>query len=159
MIELLNEVPSQIRQFRANVWHFQATLVTPRHAMKSFLSALFETFPVLEGTVTTDQVVFEPDHVMELLNPGGIFLENIWEFTLKASGASDIAALLDATLNDWIDFTFIPTPALFAIYADHDEYTTFYANTRSNLNRVVEDLVAPGFEQIAEYKRQLWGSR
>jgi hypothetical protein len=30
------------------------------------------------------------------------------------------------------------------IYADHDEYTTFYANTRSNLNRVVEALVAQG---------------
>jgi hypothetical protein len=41
------------------------------------------------------------------------------------------------------------------IYADHDEYATFYANTRSNLNRISEALTLQGFEKIAEYTRSL----
>jgi len=128
MIELLTAVPSQIRQFRANVWNFQATLVTPRNAMKRFLAVVLGTFPVLEGSITTNQVVFEPDHVVELLNPRGIFHENLWEFTMNATGVEDVTALLDATLNDWIDFTFVPTPASFAIYADHDEYLIVFGS-------------------------------
>jgi hypothetical protein len=36
---------------------------------------------------------------------------------------------------------------LFVIYADHDEYATFYANTRSNLNRVADALFANGLKR------------
>jgi hypothetical protein len=66
-----------------------------------------------------------------------------------------VEELLHTAFSDWFDFLFVPTPKPFVIYADHDEYTTFYANTRSNLNRVVQALSAKGFEEIAEYKRQL----
>ena len=54
--------------------------------------------------------------------------------------------------RDWIDFVLIPTPKQFAIYADHDEYTTFFAHTRSNLNCVVRPLVEQGFKQV-DYQR------
>ena len=40
-----------------------------------------------------------------------------------------------------MDFWFIPTPEAFVIYADHDEYTTFFANSNANLNGVVEPLL------------------
>jgi hypothetical protein len=47
---------------------------------------------------------------------------------------------LIAVLSDCVDFLFIPTPTSFVIYADHDEYITFYAHTRSNLNQVANPL-------------------
>ncbi len=46
-------------------------------------------------------------------------------------------------------------PKTFVIYADHDEYTTFYANSRSNLNRVTESLLTQGFEEVSGYQRRL----
>jgi hypothetical protein len=153
MIELLTAVPSQIRQFRANVWNFQATLVTPRNAMNRFLAVVLGTFPVLEGSIATDQVVFEPDHVIELLNPRGILLENLWEFRLNATGAEDVTALLDATLNDWIDFTFVPTPASFAIYADHDEYLTLYCPDEASIETLRLRIEDAEFEFVKDYTR------
>jgi hypothetical protein len=74
---------------------------------------------------------------------------------VTAVGAQEMQELLHTAFTDWFDFLFVPTPKPFVIYADHDEYTTFYANTRSNLNRVVEALVAQGFEEVAEYRRPL----
>jgi hypothetical protein len=41
------------------------------------------------------------------------------------------------------------------IYADHDEYTTFYASTKSNLNRIVAALSTDGFEQVTGNTRAL----
>ena len=67
----------------------------------------------------------------------------------------EIEELLRAALSDWVDFLFVPTPEPFVIYADHDEYTTFYAQDRSNLSQVTEALLAQGFEQIAGYERAL----
>jgi hypothetical protein len=53
----------------------------------------------------------------------------------------------------WI-FSFVPAPKPFVIYADHHDYTTFYANTRSNLNRVADALLAQGFEEVSGYQRR-----
>ena len=75
--------------------------------------------------------------------------------SVTAVGRQEVEELLHTTFADWFDFLFVPTPKPFVIYADHDEYTTFYANTRSNLNRVVEALSAQGFESVADYRRQL----
>ena len=62
--------------------------------------------------------------------------------------------LLRTTFSDWIEFVFQPLPKPFVIYADHAEYTTFFANTKGNLNQVVLPLEAAGFETV-EYKRVL----
>jgi hypothetical protein len=75
--------------------------------------------------------------------------------SVTAVGPQEVQELLYTAFTDWFDFVFVPTPKPFVIYADHDEYTTFFANVRSNLNRVVGALVVQGFEQVAEYKRQL----
>ena len=74
---------------------------------------------------------------------------------MTAVGRQEIEELLHATLSDWVDFLFVPAPKTFVIYADHDEYTTFYANSRSNLNRVTESLLTQGFEEVSGYQRRL----
>jgi len=75
--------------------------------------------------------------------------------SLTAAGRREIETLLHAIFSDWVDFIFVPEPRSFAIYADHDEYTTFFAHTRSNLNQVVTTLVDKGFKTVPGYDRRL----
>jgi hypothetical protein len=145
MIRLLPSIPVAIHQFRANPWPHQKTLVTPRKDMASFLSALLAAFPVDHGVASTDQVVFEPDNFLELLKARELPIENYWTFCAEASNTEDVAALLDAMLNDWIDFVFLPSPTSFAIYADHDEYLTIYVPTSLGLDQLVTRLELFGF--------------
>ncbi len=145
MIRLLPSVPRAIYQFRANPWPYQKTLVTPRKDLASFLSALLAAFPVDHGVASTDQVVFEPDNFLELLKARELSIENYWTFCAEASNKKDVAVLLDAVLNDWIDFVFVPSPTSFAVYADHDEFLTIYVPTSSGLDQVVARLELVGF--------------
>ena len=75
------------------------------------------------------------------------------EWTLTADNTGEVEQLLEAAFSDWVDFLFIPTPKPFVIYADHDEYTTFYANTKCNLNPMVEPFARKGFNIIEGYRR------
>lgn len=159
MIRLLPSIPEAIHRFRANPWPYQKTLETPRKNMATFLSALLAVFPVDRGVASTDQVVFEPDDFLELLKARELSLENFWTFCAEASSSEDVAVLLDAMLNDWIDFMFVPSPARFAIYADHDEYLTVYVPTSSDLDQLVTRLGLVGFgfnEYIRPSKGYLW---
>jgi len=63
-------------------------------------------------------------------------------------------------LTDWIDFVFVPSPASFAVYADHDEYLTLYTPSQSDLDLLVTDIEAHGFSFVPDYVRpsmgQIW---
>lgn len=61
--------------------------------------------------------------------------------------------LLKAALSDWVDFWYVPTPRVFMIYADHDEYSTFFADTKSSLNRVALPLLEARFKEVRDYQR------
>jgi hypothetical protein len=99
--------------------------------------------------------VFDPKHLSALLAKHSLPAQFGRDWSLSASGRDEAAELLEAALGDWIDFIFVPTPKPFVIYADHDEYTTFYANRKSNLNPVVEALSARWFKQVQDYEREL----
>lgn len=160
VISLHSAIPDAIRDFRGDPWRHQRTLLTPRTRMSSFLSALFNIFPVEQAVASTDQVVFQPDNVLGLLAKRELRPEDHWGFCVSASGASDAAALLAAMLTDWIDFVFVPSPASFAVYADHDEYLTLYTPSQSDLDLLVTDIEAHGFSFVPDYVRpsmgQIW---
>lgn len=137
----------------------QQTFKTPLNNLQPFVATIISTASPEIACVTIEQAVFEPKHWIDLLTRHSLSPRYGKGASVTAVGRQEVEELLHTAFTDWFDFLFVPTPKPFVIYADHDEYTTFYANTRSNLNRVVEALVAQGFEQIAEYKRQLWGSR
>jgi hypothetical protein len=158
MIRLLQSIPGTIHLFRTNPWPHQKTLVTPRDNMSAFLSTLLTAFPVERGVASTDQVVFEPDSVLGLLNSRNIEVENHWCFCIEASETDDVSASLDAMLNDWIDFVFVPSPETFAIYADHDEYLTLYAPSAEELLRLIAELELRRFSFVADYVRPSEGS-
>jgi hypothetical protein len=44
-------------------------------------------------------------------------------------------------------------PKRFVIYADHDEYITFYASSKSNLNAVAMPLKTAGFARVDDWSR------
>ena len=136
-------------------WRFQQTLLTPLQNLQPFVATIISGREQIQGaTVTIDSVVFEPKHMHALLASQSLPPSLQRESSINVVGQQQVGALLEAALGDWVDFWFVPTPKPFVIYADHDEYTTFFANSKSNLNGVVEPLVQQGFETV-EYERNL----
>ncbi|HTC94995.1 MAG TPA: hypothetical protein VK699_16245 [Terriglobales bacterium] len=151
---MLSEVPGSIKKFRKTRWKFQQTFETPLKNLQPFVRTIVSASqPLQAGSVTIDQWVFEPKHLIELLTRYSMPLRYEHDLSLIAHGEKEIEELLGAIFSDWIDFVFVPLPKSFAIYADHDEFTTFYAHTRSSLNRVTKPLASQGFRVIEDYQR------
>ena len=98
--------------------------------------------------------MLEPDRLIKVLTRNSLPPQYQKGTSVIADGRQEIEDLLCAVLYDCMDFLLVPAPKPFVIYADHGEYATFYANTRSNLNRVADALLANGFEEVAEYRRR-----
>jgi hypothetical protein len=151
----LSEAPGAVKQFRKKAWKFQQTFATPLKNLRTFVTTIVLGQEFQGGCLTVDQIVFEPKHLISLLGSHSIPPRYGRGISLTAQNQQEVAALLEAAFSDWVDFIFIPEPKPFVIFADHDEFTTFFANTRSNLNRVVTVLSAQGFKTIRDYERRL----
>jgi len=150
----LSEAPGYIKKFHKTPWKFQETFETPLKNLKPFVRTIVSASQPLQlGSLTIDQWIFEPKHLIDLLTIYSLPLRYTHEVCLTATGELEVEILLQAALSDWIDFIFAPSPKSFAIYADHDEFTTFFAHSRSNLNRVVKPMVEQGFRIIEGYQR------
>lgn len=142
----LSHTQGALTKFTKKAWTFQCTFRTPLTSLEPFVSEIVSALaPIRKGIIAIDGYVFEPKNLRKLLSahPKSMNLTHGWSIVSIATHS--IKELLLATFQDWIDFAFIPIPQPFIIYADHDEYTTFYAMTKSNLNRVVQPLLAHGF--------------
>jgi len=153
---LLSENLGALAEFRREAWEFQQTFETPLKKLQAFVSTIVSAGEQWRtANVTLELVVFEPQHLIALLKENSIPPSYERGVTLTAKGQKEIEALLCAVLQDWIDFVCVPEPESFAIYADHDEFTTIYAHSRSDLNRVTEVLLRKGFKPEPNYTRQL----
>lgn len=152
---MCSEVPGTIKKFKRTDWRFQQTFLTPLKDLRRFVDTIVSAMKTVEtASLTVDTWVFEPRHLNELLASYGLSPRYPHDLTVSASGEEEIEELLYAALSDWVDFLFVSQPKPFVIYADHDEYTTFCAQTRSNLNRVTKPLSANGFKLISGYVRR-----
>jgi hypothetical protein len=150
-----SETPGLVKQFRKTSWRFQATFVTPLKNLRPFVELIVSALqPVDEGRVTLDQIVFEPKNLITLTAGHSLAAPRDHDWSLSARGRKEIMQLLEAALGDCVDFAFVPAPRAFVMFADHDEYATFFGNTKSSLNRVVESLTAGGFEKVSNYERR-----
>ena len=104
-----------------------------------------------QGVVTIDQIVFDLENLKTVLS--GEAQAIIHDWSVSADSRTETHQLLCAAFADWIDFTFVPSPKKFVIYADHDEFATFYANTKSNLNCIMTALSEKGFKHVANWRR------
>jgi hypothetical protein len=153
LITVLSERPQEIQRFCAAPWQFQLTFKTPLRDLSRFVSTFLAAFSLERAAFSTDLVVFEPENLLKLFAGESLQPENCWNFNLPVEGQRGVLELLEAALGDWVDFSFVPTPESFAIYADHDEYTTFYVNGESDLAELATDLKNAGFESVAGYTR------
>jgi hypothetical protein len=152
---IISESPANLKHFRRTVWKFQKTFKTPLKNLAPFAAAIMTASePLQSSQVIIEQIIFEPQHLTALLSRYSVAAELRDGLAITAMDKEESQALLQAVLSDWVDFVFVPSPKPFAIYADHDEYTTFFANTRSNLNRVVKPLAEQGFQAITDYTRE-----
>jgi hypothetical protein len=159
MLTVLSEPPEELQRFRLSPWPFQQSFVTPLKDLKRFVSTIFMPYSLEKAVLTTDEVVFEPQDVIQLLAVHSIELENCYRFTMQAEEQAGITELLETVLSNWIDFLLVPTPQSFAIYADHDEYITFYLPTAALLTEFAGRLKEAGFETAPNYVRGSSGYR
>ena len=152
----IRTTPGAIKKFRRTAWRFQTTFQTPPpNQLETFVSTILPDEVEFEnGSVTIAEIIFEPTTLKALL--AGAFPESTFgrDSAISAEGKAEVRQLLQATLSDPVDFLFVPEPKPFVIYADHDEYATFYANTKSNLNPVIHGLREKGFAQVQHFERK-----
>jgi hypothetical protein len=153
MITALPDQPEQTEKFRSAPWAWQATFETPLKDLDSFVAGILSPFPLDSGALSTDLVVFEPDNLLKLMSDASIHVENQWKFIIRADGPQSISMLLESAFGDWVDFLFVPSPESFAIYADHDEYATFYTRDSESLLLLVSTLEQAGFVSVPQYTR------
>jgi hypothetical protein len=157
MLTLLSEAPEEILRFRAKPWRFQRTFKTPLKDLNRFVTTFLAQFSLVRGAMSTDEVVFEPTNLLHLLANNSLSIENHYDLTIQAEGRQAIANLLQAALGDWVDFVFVPSPETFAMYADHDEYTTFYTHDDGILGNLISGLEKSGFQAVLDYIRESSG--
>jgi hypothetical protein len=149
----ITQTPGAIKRFRRTPWRFQQTVERP-HAddLGAFVSTITAAHGhIEEATVTLDQIVFGTER-MTALCPAGSPLLLARDASILASG-EEVDALLIAAFMDGPDFIFIPKPKPFVFYADHDDWITFYANTKSHLNRIIEPLESHGYKLVKNWQR------
>jgi len=150
----VTHTPGAMKKFRRTPWRFQQTVEIPQGVTEpeEFASAIVSAHGhIEEATVIIDQIVFDALRLTALCPPHGALLAK--DFSLSASG-DEVPVLLSATLVDGPDFVLIPNPKPFVCYADHDQWITFFANSKSNLNHIIEPLASRGYKLIQDWERK-----
>ena len=158
----LYHTPGMIKRFWRTPWKFQQTFHTPLKNLAPFVAAIVSAIePLRGGTVTIASVVYDDPVELRYLSP--LLAEHGTssplfhpDWSIEAANGEEIQTLLLAAFSDFINFIFIPNPSRFSIYADHEEYATFFAHAKSNLNSVVSPLTGQGFTPV-DYQRVLTG--
>src|ERR1700761_8827318 len=135
-----------IKKFRQSPGEFQMTFKTPLKDLDRFVTAILSANErITSASLFIDQIVFAPSNLNALF-PGDDKPAFGKDWSTTTVNRQETHALLRAALADWMDFAFVPAPKPFVIYADHDEYITFFAHTKSNLNRVASALSESKFQ-------------
>jgi hypothetical protein len=153
---ILVENSSQTKRFRKSPWFFQKTFRTPLKKLPAFVAdILVVPGAVRDGTLTIESTVFTPKNLGVLLDLYSLTVPSTPDRGIKAAGSAEVSDLLEAAFGDAIDFWFVPDPKTFAIYADHDEYVTFFANKKAALGAIFEAFSAHGVNAVENYERKL----
>src|SRR5690606_15934957 len=151
----ISNTPGAIKKFKRTAWSCQTTFATPLKKLDVFVPAIFSSLePIKEASITIDGYAFEPKNLIALMSKYSLVGNLQRDTSLTVVDPSKVQELLRIAFSDWCDFLFVPVLKLFVIYADHDEYATFYANTQSNLERIRSSLLLKGFEEIRNYERK-----
>lgn len=151
---LATHQPGIIKKFHRTPWRFQQTFYTPLRNLDSFTATILASLDDIDsGLVTVDSVIMEAKNLSALLSSHQLQHDLRHDSSIVAEISTEVQPLLAAALGDWVDFLFVPTPKPFVVYADHDEYATFYASSKSNLGRITAALTKEGFAAVGNYTR------
>jgi len=151
----VSHTPGAVKKFRRTPWRFQQTVERPQASdLDRFVSTILSAHDLKAATVTIDEVVFNTER-MTALCPAGSALPLARESSISAHSIEEMQALLVAAFWDGPDFICVPTPKPFVFYADHDDWITFYANTKSHLNQIIEPLSSHGYKIVQIWDREL----
>ena len=146
-----------LKKFRRTPWRFQQTVEIPDgfDGAERFAAAIVAAHGRIdEATVTINEVVFKTER-MTALCPAGTPIHALDKDSSLTARGDEVEHLLVAACIDAPDFIFAPHPKPFVFYSDHDSWTTFYANTKSHLNHIIEPLASQGYRLIRDWKREL----
>jgi hypothetical protein len=159
LITIMEVRSERLAAFHRDPWPIQQSFSTPLQGLNHFVSVIADGIPWEVAELTTDEVVFEPCNTLQLMERKQLQLEDYWDFNLRVEGQTEIAETLEALLGDSIDFLFLPSPESIAIYADHDEYTTFYSKAAESLKALTQRLTGAGFKSVEGYTRGRSGDK
>ena len=150
---IVSQSAGTVKKFRRTSWRFQQTIEKSGEAERLAGTIVTAHGAMEEATVTIDEVVFDTARLGELL-PVSPTLQLGRDSAISACSPEQIQKLLVAAFDDGVDFICTPTPKPFVFYADHDDWITFYANTKSNLNLIVEPMERAGFKLVKNWARE-----
>jgi hypothetical protein len=151
---IVTQTPGAVKRFRRTRWRFQQTVDKPPSSeLERFVSTITAAHGnIEEATVTIDDIVFGTERMSGLLaSPVPLMRES----SIVARARDEVEALLVAAFMDGPDFIFTPSPKPFVFYADHDDWVTFYANSKSQLNHIIEPLKSSGYKLVPNWQREL----
>ena len=138
---------------RRREWKCQTTCITPLKRLPWYTAVLVEQLrPFDRALLVIDQVVFDVPPVLKKLRrhagerrsvhdaPGHAFENEVEAFR----------AVLKAALSDWVDLRALFSPSDHALWADHDEYTTFFSESSGKIAEVRRVLGEAGV-QLTDY--------
>jgi len=147
-----------LKKLRKASWKFQQTFQTPPRGenLSGFVATIISASPSPGcGSFTLGDAVVFTDHLIAFFAKHSLAPTCRSGTTLTITSRQEAEGLLLAAFSDTLDFLFAPERKPFVLYADHDQFTTFFAQKRSNLNRIVEPLVHNGFDLKSDYQRLL----
>src|SRR5258708_235918 len=93
----LSETPGSLKRFRRTPGRFQKTFRTPLQNLPPFVRAILTAVgPLQAASLTTEQVVFEPKHLMAMLVRHSLPAECRRDWSVAATGQKEVEELLEA---------------------------------------------------------------
>jgi hypothetical protein len=147
--------PEAMRAFRTQPYAFQLTITRPLERLDEFIDGLLSNHLVESAVICTDQIVFKPEHVIDMANASDFELPDCWDFKLSINSKKYVLSWLNACLRDWIDFLFYCNDSDLAIYADHDEFITIYLSSSAQFIKTLNYCNENQFVVHENYRRIL----
>ena len=138
---------------RRHAWKRQVTCVTPLKRLPWYTAALIQQLlPFDRALLIIDQVVFDLPPGLEKLRSAAAEQRPVHEAPGHAfeHDVEGFRGALESALSGWVDLRALFSPSKHALWADHDEYTTFFSEssgTVADVRRVLRD----GGVKLVEY--------
>ena len=149
----LSRSQGRVYHFKKAPLAFQQTFKTTLQDLPRFVATILSPFRVDSASITIDQIVFDPTTLLHFLATYDICRESLVTAEITATGEEVVKSLLVAAFSDWVDFLFTPSTNRFALYADHDERTTAFAASQTDLELIKTSMTRAGYRSFDNYRR------